>query len=142
MGEESRSKVGLGVCVVKGNRVLFGKRKNTHGEGSWCFPGGHLEFNETWEECARRETMEETGLKIKNLRFITATNDIFEKEGKHYITIIILADCISGDPKIMESDKCEKWGWFEYGKQPQPLFISQQNLNKQGFNPFDKKYKN
>jgi len=25
---------------------LFGKRKNAHGEGSWAFPRGYLEFDE------------------------------------------------------------------------------------------------
>ncbi len=84
---ENRPKVGLGVCIRKDGKVLLGKRKNTHGEGDWCFPGGHLEFNETWEDCAIRETKEETGIKIKNIRLATATNDIFKKEGKHYITM-------------------------------------------------------
>lgn len=32
--------------------------------GSWLPPGGHLEENESPEECALREVMEETGLKI------------------------------------------------------------------------------
>jgi len=80
MSEKERPKIGLGVCILRDNKVLFGKRKNSHGEGSWCFPGGHLDFNETWEECARRETIEETGLEIKNLRFATATNDFLLKK--------------------------------------------------------------
>ncbi|OGK15480.1 DNA mismatch repair protein MutT, partial [Candidatus Roizmanbacteria bacterium RIFCSPHIGHO2_01_FULL_39_12b] len=88
---ENRPKVGVGVLVVKDGKTLFGKRKNAHGDGLWCFPGGHLELNESWEECAVRETMEETGLKIKNVRFATATNDIFPVEGKHYITIFMIA---------------------------------------------------
>jgi len=84
--------------------------------------------------------MEETGLEIKNLRFVTATNDFFEKEDKHYITIIMLAEYVFGEPKIMEPEKWEEWRWFEWSKQPSPLFVPQQNLNKQGFNPFDKKF--
>ena len=39
-------RVGIGVIIRKDNKILLGKRKNAHGEGSWCFPGGHLEFNE------------------------------------------------------------------------------------------------
>ena len=89
---EKRPQVGIGVMVVKDNKVLLGKRKNSHGDGTWCFPGGHLEYKESWEECARRETLEETDLKIKNLKFGIATNDIFEKEDKHYITIIITSE--------------------------------------------------
>ncbi len=34
----------------------------------WMAPGGHREFNEGVFECARREVLEETGLKIKNLK--------------------------------------------------------------------------
>lgn len=133
---ENRPKVGVGVLVLKDGKVLFGKRKNAHGDGSWCFPGGHLEFNESWEECAARETLEETGLRIKNVNFATATNDIFPVEGKHYITIFMTAEYESGDLQIMEPEKCEQWSWFDWANPPQPLFIPQQNLIKQGFNPF------
>ena len=135
---EDRLKVGIGVFVIKDNKVLLGKRKNSHGEGAWCFTGGHLEFGESWEDCAIRETMEETGIKIKNIRFGTATNDFFEKENKHYVTIFMVSDYDEGELKIMEPDKCEKWDWFEWeeDKLPHPLFIPQQNLLKQKYSPF------
>ncbi|MBU0929712.1 MAG: NUDIX domain-containing protein, partial [Nanoarchaeota archaeon] len=58
-------RVGVGVYIIKDNKILFGKRKGFHGSGTWCPPGGHLEFNESIEECAIREVMEETGIKIK-----------------------------------------------------------------------------
>lgn len=133
---ENHPKVGLGVLIIKDNKVLLGKRKNSHGDGAWCFPGGHLEFNESWEDCATRETIEETGIKIKNIKFSTATNDIFPLENKHYITIIMQADYDSGEVQIMEPEKCERWDWFEWDKLPQPLFVPQENLLKQGYNPF------
>lgn len=132
-----RPSVGIGVCVLKESRVLFCKRKNSHGEGTWGFPGGHLEFNESWEECATRETLEETGLKIKNIRFGAVTNDRFVDEGKHYITIYMLAEYDSGDLQLREPEKCETWEWFSWEKLPQPLFLPVQNLIKQGFDPFE-----
>jgi len=136
MPNENRPKVGLGVLIMKEGKVLLGKRKNAHGDGDWCFPGGHLEAEESWEDCARRETKEEAGIEIKNLRFGTATNDIFEKEGKHYVTIIMLADYASGEVTLCEPEKCEKWEWFSWDALPTPLFVPQQNLLKQKFNPF------
>ena len=51
-----RPKVGVGVIVVKEGKVLLQRRRGAHGEGTWGFPGGHLEFKESWEECAKRET--------------------------------------------------------------------------------------
>ena len=135
MSMNKRPKVGIGVVVVKDNKVLFGKRKNAHGDGDWCYPGGHLEYGESWEECSCREVMEETGIKIKSLRFGAITNDIFKNEKKHYITICMIADFDSGEVKVMETGKCEKWEWFEWDKLPSPLFLPIINQLKAGFNP-------
>lgn len=132
-------RVGLGVFIRKDGKILLGKRKGSHGAGGWCPPGGHLEFGESWEQCARRETMEEVGIKIKNISFGAVTNDIFEKDSKHYITICMVADYDSGEVKVMEPEKCEKWEWFEWEKDklPEKLFLPQINLLKKDFNPFE-----
>ena len=128
-------KVGIGVFIIKDGKILFGKRKNAHGDGTWSLSGGHLEFNESWEDCAMRETLEEAGIKIKNIRFATATNDIYPTEGKHYITIFMLSDYDSGEVKIMEPDRFDEWGWFDWNAPPAPLFLPLQNLLKTKFNP-------
>lgn len=130
---DKRPRVGVGVMVIKDDQVLLHKRKNAHGDGTWSFPGGHLEFKESWEECTRREVAEETGLDIVNLRFAMATNDIFDQENKHYITIFMLADYVTGEAQVMEPDKCERWEWFAWDDLPEPLFIPVHNLLKQGF---------
>ena len=134
-----RPKVGIGVIIVKEGKILFIKRKSAHGEGSWGLPGGHLEFSETWEQCAARETMEEVGAVIKNIRFGAVTNDVFPIEEKHYITIFMLSDYDSGEVKIMEPNKCEQLEWFDWNSLPQPLFVPVQNVLKLNFNPMDLK---
>ena len=133
--EEQQPKVGVCVIVVKDGKVLMGKRKGAHGEGSWAPPGGHLEFGESLESCAQREVMEETSINIKNVKKVTYTNDIFPDEGKHYITCHVKADYDSGDVKIMEPNKCEKWEWFEWNKFPGNIFVSIQNLLKENIDP-------
>ncbi len=133
---DERPKVGVGVIVIKDNKVLLGKRKNAHGDCAWSFPGGHLEFGEKVNDCAVRETLEETGIKIKNLRIGPYTNDVFEKEKKHYITLFVVADYDSGEVQVMEPDKWETWEWFSWDLLPIPLFLPIQNLLKQEFNPF------
>lgn len=131
-----RPKIGVAVIVRKNGKVLLGKRKNSHGDGTWGFPGGHLEFNETIENCAERETEEEAGIKIKNTKKAYFTNDIFPKEEKHYVTLFVVSDYDSGDAKVMEPDKCEELGWFDWNNLPKPLFTPIENLVKEGFNPF------
>lgn len=128
-------RVGVGVIVKKQKRILLGKRKGGHGTGDWAFPGGHLEMGESFEDCARREVLEETGCQIKNIKFAAITNDIFSKD-KHYITIFIVCDWRSGIPKILEPDRNEKWEWFSWSKMPKPLFLTIKNLLKQNYDPF------
>jgi 8-oxo-dGTP diphosphatase len=125
---EDRPKVGVGVLIFKNGKALLLKRKGAHGEGSWCYPGGHMEFGESFFNTAIREAEEESGLKVKNPRFLCITNDIFEIEKKHYITIFVVADYVSGEAKIMEKDRCTDIGWFEFDKLPKPLFISTKNM--------------
>ncbi|OGG40852.1 DNA mismatch repair protein MutT [Candidatus Kaiserbacteria bacterium GWA2_50_9] len=134
--EIQRPRVGVGVIIKKDGKVLLGKRKGSHGEGSWAFPGGHLEFGETFEDCARRETLEETGIEITNIRPATFTNDIFKEEQKHYLTAYVTAEYSVGEVKAMEPEKCEEWKWFEWDKLPKPFFVPLNNLMKQGYSPF------
>ena len=135
--EKKFPRVGVGVIVRKDGKILLGKRKGAHGEGSWSFPGGHFEFNEEIAVCAQREVMEEAGITIKIICALTFTNDFFEKEGRHYVTLYVLSDYAGGEVKIMEPDKCEEWRWVNWETLPQPLFIPIQNLLKQKINPFD-----
>lgn len=136
---EEKPKVGVGVFVIKDGKILVQKRKGAHGEGTWSLPGGHLELFESLEQCAQREVMEEAGIKIKNIKFSTATNDIFEKENKHYITMFMLSEYDSGEVKNMEPDRTEEWLWVSWENMPSPLFIPIQNLIKTGFHPLKQK---
>ncbi len=98
-------RVGVASLILRGGRVLLVQRKHSHGAGSWSTPGGHLEHGETPEACAIRETREEVGLEVTAVRFLAVTNDIFDTEGKHYITIWMQAVCERGEPRIAAEDE-------------------------------------
>ncbi len=132
-------RVGVGTYIFNDKGLLLlGKRKNAHGQGSWCPPGGALEWGETPEECAIRETMEEANISIKNLRPPAVTNDIFPETNQHYLSLHILAEFDSGEVCVNEPDKCAGWEWFNLNHLPTPLFIPVQNFIKTAA-PFQEK---
>ena len=110
----ARPSVGLGVLIInKNNEVLLGKRKGAHGEFTYAPPGGHLEFGESFENGTIREALEETGLKVENPQFIAVTNDFFEKDNKHYISIFMRVTYPKNQRVInLEPHKVEQWEWF------------------------------
>ncbi|KAK7943865.1 uncharacterized protein PG986_012978 [Apiospora aurea] len=92
-------------------RVLVGRRLSALGH--WGFPGGHLEQGEEFAACVERETLEETGLRIRAGRVIGLTNDKFPELGKHYVTVFMKCERVDAqqEPQRLEPSKCEGWAW-------------------------------
>lgn len=114
--------IGVGVMIIKNNKMLLGKRIGSHGSGTFGWAGGHLEFGESLEDCAVREVWEETGVKIKfsSLKFLCLSNII--EYGKHYVDIEFLCSNFTGEPKVTEPAKRESWKWYKMENLPKPLF--------------------
>lgn len=120
---DQRPRVGVGVMVFKDGKVLLGKRMADHGIGEYAWPGGHLEYMESFVDCAKREVLEETGMEIQNIRFLRLLNQK-EHAPKHYVRIGLLADWKSGEPRVMEPEKCAGWDWYDMINLPEPLFAT------------------
>ncbi len=130
--KENRPKVGLAVIACREGKILLGKRLGTQ-PNTWCFPGGHMEYGESFEQTARRETLEEAGLELENLRYLHTTNDVYPD--RHYITVFMVADANVGEPDVREPDKTIEWGWYDWDAMPQPLFQPIINLMEAGVRP-------
>ena len=78
-----------GCIVINAGKVLIERQIG----GFYSFPKGHIENNESEEDCAYRETLEEVGIKVKidsNLRFkidYTVHNNI-PKEVIYFISFL------------------------------------------------------
>ena len=131
-------RIGVATFIIKNingsEHVLIGKRKGSHGVGCYQLPGGHLDYGESWEVCAEREIKEETNLDVKDVTFVTCTNDIFEIEKRHYNTIFMRAYLKdeNQEPELLEPNKCEGWSWVSINelKNYSPLFTPLDNFLK------------
>ena len=125
---------GFGVMILKDRKILLGRRHDDaekadselRGEGTWTMPGGKLEFGEEFEEGARREVFEETGMVLKNAKIICVNND--KNEYAHFITIGILSTDFEGEPRVMEPDEITEWRWFTSQELPKKIFPPSKNI--------------
>ena len=117
--------VGVGCIVTRADGLLLLVRN--HG-GGWSPPGGHLDFGETPEAGAARETLEETGVHVRHVQFVAITNDFMADRGKHYITIWMRGDADSSAAVISDPAEIAELGWFAADALPQPRAVYFENF--------------
>ena len=92
-------------------------RKNPPFKGSWALPGGFVEYGETVEIAAIRETKEESGLDIELDGMVGVYSDPHRDPRGHIISICFLghkiggelvADTDASDVQYMEIDEISK----------------------------------
>lgn len=106
--------------VLKDRKVLLLRRANTgYADGWYDLPAGHLEDQEEFREGAARELAEETGLraKPKDLNLVHVYQNYTNPDTPHF-GYIFLASKWSGEPRIMETNKCDDMGWFALDNLP------------------------
>ena len=130
---EKQIKVGVGVMIVDDNKILLGHRvekaEDTGGiyePDCWTLPGGKQEYEETMVEAAIRECKEETNLDISDLKVFTSS-DSFQPD-RHYVTINFITASYSGELKIIEPEKIDKWEWFDINELPQNIYTPSKNM--------------
>lgn len=93
------------------NQVLLQKRTDN---GFWGYPGGSMELGESFEECARREVLEETGLECIELTYFTHMSGekmhyIFPNRDEVYISeVVFLCKEYGGELKVQETEVQEQ----------------------------------
>lgn len=125
--------VGVGAMVFNSEGKVFlaqrGPRASNE-RGTWEFPGGKVAFGEMLSEAVIREFAEEYGMVIEVTRLLGVNDHILSAENEHWVSPTYLARHISGEPRILEAEKCSAIGWFALSDLPEPLSqVTRADLN-------------
>ena len=118
-GSEIKTRLGCyGVILNNQNQILLQKERNKRG---WMFPGGGWNKVETFQECVKREVLEETGYSITHEEqpFYVLNSPAYFRTPKTYVQkvdLLFFSKLESSKKQIkqsFDSNECiEEMRWF------------------------------
>ncbi len=110
--------VAAGTLIEQDGRVALVKRGVEPGRDRWGLPAGYVEADETAEEAAVRETLEETHLHVELDGLLDAFS--FGRESDRGVLLIYAAHVLSGS--LEAGDDALDAGWFGPNDLPEVAF--------------------
>lgn len=112
------------VCLARDGgqiRVLLIERNHPPFAGCWAIPGGFVDENESLEDAARRELLEETTLSGVTIEQFGAYGDPGRDPRGHTVTVAFIARLDECTP-VVGSDDAARAEWFPVDELPPLAF--------------------
>ncbi len=101
--------------LIKNNKVLLQyKSKGLFGEGWWNGPGGKILEGETPEDCAKREVLEEVGMRVSNFKKCGYLTFLKNNE-PFFVCHVFITNEFEGTPKGGREGDVK---WFDFNEIP------------------------
>lgn len=91
--------VAVDMIIEKDDKIVLLVRDKEPFRGSIVVPGGKVEYGETVEEAAIRETREETGLKVKLKDILGVYSDPKRDPRWHSVSVAFVEEAVGGKLK-------------------------------------------
>jgi mutator protein MutT len=103
--------IGVKAIIEKDGKILLLKRseKYEHLNNAWDIPGGRINFGEDPKDGLTREIQEETGLQIKEIKYILDASTVFKSEEKHIVRITYLCTVEEGNSNLSHEHTHMEW---------------------------------
>ena len=103
-------------------KILLIRRKLDPFKGAWALPGGFIQMDESLEDAAKRELLEETGVEQLYLEQLSTFGNPDRDPRERVITVAYFAIVNLFDHKVMADSDAEEAGWFPVEDPPELAF--------------------
>jgi len=93
----SRPTLACDGILLMNDRILLVKRGREPFKDMFALPGGIVEYDETVEECVRREMLEETGLETKIIGLLGVYSDPGRDPRGHFVSSVFHLNAVGGE---------------------------------------------
>lgn len=129
--EYPRPAVSVDIVIVTREakpRVLLIRRGHEPFAGCWAIPGGFVDLDESLEDAARRELLEETGVATKTLVQLHTFGDPKRDPRGRNISVTYLALVDADDLQPRAGDDAAEVGWFSLARPPRGLAFDHKDI--------------
>lgn len=114
-------------CVIFGFdgeqlKILLIERGIEPFKGYWALPGGFMQMNETIEQCAIRELLEETGISDVYLEQFRVYSDVMRDPRGRVVTVAFIALVRPSEYTVFGGDDAARAFWFNARQLPPLAF--------------------
>lgn len=117
------------ILISKKRSVLLIERGREPFKGKWALPGGFIEMDEELETACRRELVEETGLRVGELKQFRAFGGV-NRDPRHRTISVIFYSFPEEESEPLAGDDAAKAQWFQVDKLPELAFDHQQIIEE------------
>lgn len=103
-------KVIAGCIIKKDNKILMIKENKNQFHGKWNYPAGKVEEFEKITEAAKRETLEETGCKVKLTGVLPIAS--VDLEAETHVIIHFLAEMVE-ENDLFDKEEIMETKWID-----------------------------
>ena len=117
--ERFRPYAAVYLILVRDENVLLARRFNTGwNDGKYSLIAGHLDGGESVTMAIIREAKEESDIELSSEDLQVVHTMHRNSEDREYVDFYLVAKKWKGEPKIMETDKCDELAWFPFNDLP------------------------
>jgi 8-oxo-dGTP diphosphatase len=116
MDEQRKTLPAVSVAIVRGDSVLLVKRARQPSQGLYAFPGGKVEAGETLEQAAKRELLEETGLRANAYRPLREIHIDGSGDSHPFDYLLTVFGAIYAGGEAVASDDAETAAFYTLGE--------------------------
>ncbi len=114
----------IDALIIRNGKILLIKRGIEPYKDFWALPGGHVDFNETVEEAVKRETEEETNLKVVSLKLLGVYSNP-KRHPNQSVAVSYIAET-TGEPRA--SDDAKECRFFPLDELPKDLAFDHKKI--------------